>query len=136
MKKIIRRKLPDNNPLSDQHHPLLKRIYLARGVKSDQELNYDLKNLLPFYTLKNIGLAAQRIAQAITKQEKILIAGDYDADGATSTALAVRTLCAFGAKNVDFLVPDRFQFGYGLSPAIVEVAKTKNPHNTKAMRKE
>ena len=85
-----------------------------------------LNHLLRPDALPDIHCAAQRIAQAVRSSERILIVGDFDADGATSVALAMLVFKAFGATNVDFLVPNRFEFGYGLSPEIVELAKARN----------
>src|SRR3989338_8369813 len=108
--------------------PLLQRIYAARDIKSLNDIDRSLSALLPYTDLLDIDKAVERLIKAITAQERILIIGDFDADGATSTALAVAALKSFGAKNVDFLVPNRFTFGYGLTPGIVELAhKTKLP---------
>lgn len=126
--KIIRRQYSqdDLSPLSSLPL-LLQRIYAARDVKSLGDIDRSLSALLPYADLLDIEKAAVRLVDAILKQERILIIGDFDADGATSTAVAVSALRAFGAKNVDFLVPNRFTFGYGLTPEIVIVAKTKSP---------
>lgn len=105
----------------------LQRIYAARGVQSTADLDRSLSGLLPFHTLMDIEKAASRLVAAIHNQERILIVGDFDADGATSTAVAVSALKAMGANQVDFLVPNRFTYGYGLTPEIVDVAKTKSP---------
>jgi single-stranded-DNA-specific exonuclease len=102
-------------------HPLLARLYASRGIESRHELDYELKALLPPTGLKGIAEAAELLADAIEAEAKILIIGDYDCDGATATAVGMRALRAFGAQ-VDFLVPNRFRYGYGLSPEIVELA--------------
>lgn len=102
------------------------RLYAARGICSRTELEHELTNLLPFGSMKNIEAAAVRLADAIARKERILIVGDYDADGATATALGVRGLGMFGA-SVDFLVPNRFEYGYGLTPEIVQLAATRGP---------
>lgn len=102
------------------------RLYAARGIRSRTELEHELTNLLPFGSMKNIEAAAARLADAIARKERILIVGDYDADGATATALGVRGLGMFGA-SVDFLVPNRFEYGYGLTPEIVQLAATRGP---------
>ncbi|HLB57059.1 MAG TPA: single-stranded-DNA-specific exonuclease RecJ [Coxiellaceae bacterium] len=128
--KISRRKINDHaiNTLSTLPS-LLQRIYAARDVQSIADIDRSLSALLPFSDLTDIEKSAIRLISAITKQENILIIGDFDADGATSTAVAVSALKSFGAKNVDFLVPNRFTFGYGLTPEIVDLAKKiKNPH--------
>ena len=127
-KRIVQRVVPDQPAdFSSQTHPVMKRIYLARHVFSASELDGSLKLLLPFSSLKGIEQAAAIIADAITCQKKILVIGDFDADGATSCAVAVRALRMLGARQSDFLVPDRFRFGYGLTPEIVEVAREKTP---------
>jgi single-stranded-DNA-specific exonuclease len=102
-------------------------IYASRGITRQEDLDISLNSLLHFKELLGIEKATQRVVEAIKAQQSILIIGDFDADGATSTSLAVSALRAFGAEKVDFLVPNRFNFGYGLSPEIVEVAKTKSP---------
>lgn len=109
--------------------PILQRIFAARGVQHPDDMNQRLDSLLPFDALLDIDKACQRIEQALRQQQRILIVGDFDADGATSTTLAVATLRCFGADNVDFLVPNRFEYGYGLSVDLVEFAKKhNNPH--------
>jgi len=117
--------LPDNLPTD--MHPVLKRIYLGRQVNASRQTENTLKHLLPYETLKGIDDAVVLLAQHLQQQHRILIVGDYDADGATSCALGIRVLRAMGATQVDFLVPNRFEYGYGLTPEIVEVAKQKQP---------
>lgn len=104
-------------------HPILQRVYANRGVVQANDVEYALKNLLPFNTLLGIDSAVEVLTAALLAQKKIVIIGDYDADGATSTALMVKALRAFGAKQVQFLVPNRFEYGYGLTPEIVELAE-------------
>ncbi|NAR47408.1 single-stranded-DNA-specific exonuclease RecJ [Acinetobacter haemolyticus] len=99
----------------------IAEILARRGVQSEQELELKLKHLLP-PTLKGIDAAVELIDQAIDQQKQIVIIGDYDADGATSTALMVLVLQEMGAR-VEYLVPDRFKYGYGLTPKIAELAK-------------
>jgi len=123
---IKRRHANTKNPLPNIH-PVLQRIYVARNIDTETELTRELDKLHPFGTLCNIDQAAQRLADAIFKDERILIVGDFDADGATSTAVAVRALKSFGAKNVDYIVPNRFSFGYGLTPELVEYAHKNVP---------
>jgi len=101
---------------------VLNRVYANRNVKSEEELNYSISKLLPFDKLKGISEAAALIADAIKNELTIVIVGDFDVDGATSTTVAVKALYSMGAKKVEFLVPNRFEFGYGLTPEIVEVA--------------
>ena len=98
--------------------PLLARLFVGRGVQSPQELDTGLQHLLPPSGLKGIEAAAQLLAQAIAAQQRICIVADYDCDGATACAVAVRGLRMLGAQHVSYEVPDRVQDGYGLSPAI------------------
>ena len=107
-------------------HPLLARLYAARGVTDKAELDYELKSLLPPDSLTHATDAAQILADAIEAEARLLIIGDYDCDGATATAVGLRALKSLGA-TVDFLVPDRFKLGYGLSPEIVDVAASLSP---------
>jgi single-stranded-DNA-specific exonuclease len=107
-------------------HPLLARIYAARGIQTKSELDYELKSLLPPALLTNTSQAAVLLADAIEAEAKILIVADYDCDGATACAVGIRALKAFGA-TVDYLVPNRFTYGYGLSPEIVDLAATMHP---------
>lgn len=108
-------------------HPVLARVYSSRNVKSEDELEHTLDRLPPFQKLKGIDAAVSILVGAIEKQQRILIVGDFDCDGATSTAVAVRGLRLMGASQVDFLVPNRFEYGYGLTPEIVEVAAQQSP---------
>ncbi len=107
--------------------PLLARIYASRGVISAEELNHSLEQLLPFNSLKGIDGAVDLLAEALAGRWRILVVGDFDADGATSTTLAVKALRMLGAAEVDFLVPNRFEYGYGLTPEIVAVAAERGP---------
>ncbi|HJV26372.1 MAG TPA: single-stranded-DNA-specific exonuclease RecJ [Aromatoleum sp.] len=107
-------------------HPLLARIYAARGITRREELDYGLKSLLPPDALKGTREAAQLLADAIEAGARMLIVADYDCDGATACAVGVRALRAFGA-DVGYLVPNRFEYGYGLTPAIVELAARMEP---------
>ena len=107
-------------------HPLLARLYAARGVTNKAELDYELKSLLPPTALTHATDAASLLADAIEAEARLLIIGDYDCDGATATAVGMRALKAFGA-DVDFLLPDRFKLGYGLSPEIVDLAAQQSP---------
>lgn len=106
--------------------PVLARLYAARGVASSSELDLGLAGLPDFAGLLGVDRAAERLTRAITGRERILIVADYDADGATACAVGVRGLRALGAE-VDFLVPNRFEFGYGLTPEIVAVAAARRP---------
>ena len=106
---------------------LLARVLAARGVADPAEVEHVLQRLPDFRALLDIDVASARLARAVTGDEPILVVGDFDADGATSTALALRGLRALGARRVDYLVPNRFEFGYGLTPEIVEVAAQRRP---------
>ena len=106
--------------------PVLARVYAARGVTTATELETDLASLPSFSLLKGIDAAATRLADAIAARERIIVVADYDADGATACAVAVRGLAAMGA-TVDFLVPNRFEYGYGLTPEIVAQAAARTP---------
>lgn len=103
----------------------LQQLYRSRGASVD-EMEMGLADLLRPDLLPDIDRAAQRIAKAVTGGERILIVGDFDADGATSVALSMLVFKAFGAMHVDFLVPNRFEFGYGLSPEIVDLATSQS----------
>lgn len=126
-KKIVRREQPAGNAELSQFHPLLQRIYAARQIHDADEMCRELKSLLPFTGMKGIDAAAKRIASAVERQESIMIVGDFDADGATSTTVAVRSLRAMGAEYVDYIVPNRFEYGYGLTPEIVDMAARRHP---------
>ena len=110
------------------HDDLLDRVFSARGINDPSQLERGLVNLLSPADLPEIDIAAARLADAVEQNQKILIVGDFDADGATSVALCLLALRAMGATNVDFLVPNRFDYGYGLSPEIVQLAATLAPN--------
>ena len=101
---------------------VLNRVYANRNIQSVDDLDYSINKLLPFAQLKGIKEAAALIGDAIKQNATIVIVGDFDVDGATSTTVAVKALRSMGAKKVEFLVPNRFKFGYGLTPEIVQVA--------------
>jgi single-stranded-DNA-specific exonuclease len=101
-------------------HPLLARLYAARGVREQRELDYRTNALIPPQQLTRADAAARLLADAIERNERLLIVADYDCDGATACAVGLRALRAFGGQ-VDFLVPDRFKLGYGLTPELVEL---------------
>ncbi|MFW0072669.1 MAG: single-stranded-DNA-specific exonuclease RecJ [Coxiella-like endosymbiont] len=126
-KKIVRRAIPKLHDGFRHFHPVLQRIYRARDINSPDELSRDLKSLLPYSSLSNIGKAVERLVKALKEQQHVMIIGDFDADGATSTALVVSALRAFGVKNVSYLVPNRFAYGYGLTYEIVDVAASSRP---------
>ncbi|WP_131783398.1 single-stranded-DNA-specific exonuclease RecJ [Legionella gresilensis] len=125
---IKQRTLPDSLPVLGGISPVLQRIYAARGITDETQLDKRLQTLLPFNHLTGIDKACLRLETALHEQQRILIIGDFDADGATSTALAVSALRSMGAVNVEYLVPNRFEYGYGLTPAIIEVAKKWGPN--------
>ncbi|MDJ0928412.1 MAG: single-stranded-DNA-specific exonuclease RecJ [Gammaproteobacteria bacterium] len=107
-------------------HPVLRRVYAARDIGADQ-VDLSLRRMLPVGRFAGAVAGAGRLADSRARDERILVVGDFDADGATATALTVSSLRAFGFPAVDYLVPDRFRFGYGLSPAIVEYAAERRP---------
>ena len=106
--------------------PLLARIYAARGITDKAQLETGLDRLLPFTQLKNAQQMAALLADTIAAQRRIMIVADYDADGATACAVALRGLRIFGAR-VDYIVPNRFEYGYGLTPEIVQLAAQSRP---------
>lgn len=105
--------------------PLLARLYALRGIRTPDELDYTLRRLVPIGSLEHIDAAVELLVAR--RDERILVVGDFDADGATSTALLLRCLREFGFADVDYLVPNRFDYGYGLSPGIVAVARERRP---------
>jgi single-stranded-DNA-specific exonuclease len=107
-------------------HPILRRVYAARGLQGNADLDLSLDRLLPVGSLEGVEAAARLLAQH-RSAGRVLVIGDFDADGATSTALMVRSLRAMRFAHVDFLVPNRFRFGYGLTPEIVALAATRRP---------
>src|ERR1700744_382268 len=125
--RVVRREfaLQDCAALSGDLHPVLRRIYVTRGVRTPADLDTSLERLHPVGTLEGVPAAVDLLLQHRTG--RVLIVGDFDADGATSTALMVRALNAWGFASVDFLVPNRFEFGYGLTPEIVSLAATRAP---------
>jgi single-stranded-DNA-specific exonuclease len=125
--KIRQREIPQGGYLDENLIPLLNKIYLARNITSKDELDYGLKYLPSPLAMKGMKTAVSLLAEHLKADLKILIIGDFDADGATSTALMMKGLRTMGAKQVNFLIPDRFKFGYGLTPEIVEVAAQQGP---------
>ena len=107
-------------------HPLLARLYAARRITQASQLEQDFSHLIPPASLTNADRAAVLLADAIAAQKKLLIIADYDADGATACAVGVRALRAFGAK-VEYLVPNRMELGYGLTPELVDIAAKLQP---------
>lgn len=124
---LRRRSGPASELLGRDRHPVLARIYAARGITSPEDLDYRLAHLLSDESLLGIETAVALLVEALERRRRILVVGDFDADGATGCAVAVSGLRLFGAEQVDYLVPDRFRFGYGLTPEIVEVAAGREP---------
>lgn len=107
--------------------PVLARVYAARGIDDPEQLGRRLQELLPDSRMKGIPSAVERLLIAFEQRQKILIVGDFDCDGATSTTVALLGLRMLGVAEVDYLVPNRFEYGYGLSPEIVDVAAQRSP---------
>ena len=126
--KVQQRHQPDTLPeFLTGLPPILARVYSTRNIQSSIELDNSLKNLLPYQSLKGINEAISLLVDALKTNASILIVGDFDADGATSTAVAIRALKLLGHANVNYLVPNRFEYGYGLTPEIVDVAYQSKP---------
>ena len=124
---IILRKAPENEALAElgSLNPVHARLYAMRGVAAAHELDYGLASLAPVSSLENIAAAVDLLLAH--RDKRIVIVGDFDVDGATSTALLMRCFTAFGFAEVDYLVPNRFEYGYGLTPEIVRVAAQSKP---------
>ena len=118
---------PGDLVLPESLPPLVRRIYSQRPLADLTELELTLSKLIPPARLKGIDAAVDLLEAALKEGERLLIVADLDADGATSCALALTVLRAFGCAHVDYIVPNRFEYGYGLTPEIVELAKGKNP---------
>ncbi len=128
MSMLIQRRA--SNPdlsFSDSTHPLLQQVYRQRSIQSVDELTLGLPNLLPPDQFKDMDKAVRLLADCLQERKRVLIVSDFDADGATSCVLAMNALRQFGVHHVDYIVPNRFEFGYGLTPEIVELAKQKQP---------
>lgn len=125
--RIDVRPVPDTLPDLGDLPPLLTRLYAARGVRAAAELDKGLARLVPYAQLRGIEQAVTLLADAIENQQRILIVGDFDADGATASSVGVLGLRQLGAAHVDYLVPNRFEYGYGLTPEIVAVALQRSP---------
>ncbi|HCE3714809.1 single-stranded-DNA-specific exonuclease RecJ [Vibrio parahaemolyticus] len=122
MIEIQRRPEPDLSLLPDSIPPILKRIYINRGITDIAQLETSARGLHSYQKLGGIEQAVELLFQAIQEQKRIVVVGDFDADGATSSALSVLALRMLGSNNVDYLVPNRFEDGYGLSPEVVDQA--------------
>lgn len=126
--RTIRRRAPGAaEGLPAELHPLLRRLYAARGVRAASELDLTLAQLVPVSRLGGIPAAVELLCEHFRRGSRIVVVGDFDADGATSTALVVRQLRGLGYAQVDFIVPNRFQYGYGLTPPIVRLAAERGP---------
>ncbi|KHT64267.1 ssDNA exonuclease RecJ [Photobacterium gaetbulicola] len=125
MIEIKRRPEADTSQFTDATPPLLQRIYAARGITSEVQLERGVRGLLGYNQLHGIAPAVVLLKQALAEQRRIIVVGDFDADGATSSALSVLALRMLGSRNVDYLVPNRFDDGYGLSPEVVEQAAAR-----------
>ncbi|ELB2040468.1 single-stranded-DNA-specific exonuclease RecJ [Vibrio parahaemolyticus] len=122
MIEIQRRPEPDLSLLPDSIPPILKRIYINRGITDIAQLETSARGLHSYQKLGGIEQAVELLFQVIQEQKRIIVVGDFDADGATSSALSVLALRMLGSNNVDYLVPNRFEDGYGLSPEVVDQA--------------
>ena len=125
--RVVERERPREHTLPGELHAVTQRVLTARGITDGQALDTSLKGLAPADKLGAIDAAAELIEAVMVSNERILVIGDFDADGATSTAVALRALSAMGAPNVAYLVPNRFEYGYGLTPEIVALAATQSP---------
>ncbi len=123
--QLRRRPAADDTHLPASLPPLLRRLYALRGVQGEQELERGVKGMLPWQQLDGIDAAVSLLQQALVDGRRIMVVGDFDADGATSTALTVLALRSMGGAAVDYLVPNRFEDGYGLSPEVVEQAAAR-----------
>lgn len=124
---IRRRVAAEDTALPDDLHPLLRRLYAARSVRSAQDLSLSLDRLIPVSQLGGIDAAVELLCRHYASGSRIVVVGDFDADGATSTALVVRQLTRLGFTQVGFIVPNRFEYGYGLTPEIVRLAAAQQP---------
>jgi single-stranded-DNA-specific exonuclease len=128
MSRLVKRRAANITlNLPDSMHPLLRRVYSQRNIKDVEELELGLEKLIPPEQFKGIDEAVQLLMDALQRQQRVLIVADFDADGATSCVVALKALRQFGFQHTDYIVPNRFDYGYGLTPEIVELAKTRNP---------
>jgi single-stranded-DNA-specific exonuclease len=124
-KEIIRREQVNDEHLPDTLHPLVRQIYARRGVTNKEQLELTASHLCAVDSLKGLPEACELLYQALQGQKNITVIGDFDADGATSTALMMEALQMLGSTNHHFLVPNRFKYGYGLTPEIVDIANSQ-----------
>lgn len=129
MSVVIRQRQFQASPesFSQDLHPVLRNIFARRSVTHPDQLSRTFKHLLPYQQLSGLDKALALLHSALQEQWKVLVVGDFDADGATSTAVTIKAMRLFGLKNINFLVPNRFEYGYGLSPEIVKVACNDKP---------
>ncbi|EAP2786532.1 single-stranded-DNA-specific exonuclease RecJ [Salmonella enterica] len=124
-RQLRRREADETADLPVDLPPLLRRLYASRGVRSARELERSVKGMLPWQQLSGIDNAVEILYNAFREGIRIIVVGDFDADGATSTALSVLGMRALGCDNISYLVPNRFEDGYGLSPEVVDQAKAR-----------
>ncbi|EHZ8954005.1 single-stranded-DNA-specific exonuclease RecJ [Salmonella enterica] len=124
-RQLRRREADETAELPADLPPLLRRLYASRGVRSARELERSVKGMLPWQQLSGIDNAVEILYNAFLEGTRIIVVGDFDADGATSTALSVLGMRALGCDNISYLVPNRFEDGYGLSPEVVDQAKAR-----------
>lgn len=122
---LRRREVDSTAVLPDTLPPLLKRLYASRGIRTEQELERGVKGMLSWQNLHGVEPAVALLSRAFRENLRIIVVGDFDADGATSTALSILALRSMGGLNLDYLVPNRFDDGYGLSPEVVDQAHSK-----------
>ncbi|ENF1484091.1 single-stranded-DNA-specific exonuclease RecJ [Salmonella enterica] len=125
-RQLRRREADETAELPADLPPLLRRLYASRGVRSARELERSVKGMLPWQQLSGIDNAVEILYNAFREGTRIIVVGDFDADGATSTALSVLGMRALGCDNISYLVPNRFEDGYGLSPEVVDQAKARD----------
>ena len=123
--QLRRREADETAELPAELPPLLRRLYASRGVRSAQELERSVKGMLPWQHLNGVEKAVEILYNAFREGTRIIVVGDFDADGATSTALSILAMRALGCSNIDYLVPNRFEDGYGLSPEVVDQAHAR-----------
>lgn len=124
-RQLRRREADETAELPADLPPLLRRLYASRGVRSARELERSVKGMLPWQQLSGIDNAVEILYNAFREGIRIIVVGDFDADGATSTALSVLGMRALGCDNISYLVPNRFEDGYGLSPEVIDQAKAR-----------
>ena len=124
---VHRRSSNENISFSKTVPPLIQKVFRQRPIAYDNEIELGLNNLLSPEKFKGIDDAVSLLVDALKKQERVLIVADFDADGATSCVVAINCMKKFGLRQIDYVVPNRFEYGYGLTPEIVELGKLKNP---------